>query len=91
MLKPPPSPDTFDTLGDTAGYARPADDFGEAAAHADHAGNLSKLRDMLIAKRRYLAQDAMTYPVVFIARAQDIAAIQPLIAALDEAIAHERR
>jgi len=90
MLKKPASPDAFDTLGDTSGYARPIDDFGTAAAHTDHIANLTKLRDMLIAKRRYLAQDAMTYPVVFIARSQDIAAIQPLIAALDAAIEHER-
>jgi hypothetical protein len=45
---------------------------------------------MLIEKRRYLAQDAMTYPVVFLGRSQDIANVQELIRALDSAIDHER-
>jgi hypothetical protein len=45
---------------------------------------------MLIDKRRYLAQDVMTYPVVFLGRAQDIANVQELIGALDEAIGQER-
>jgi hypothetical protein len=53
-------------------------------------GNLLKLRQMLIDKRRYLAQDVMTYPVVFLGRAQDIANVQELIGALDEAIGQER-
>jgi hypothetical protein len=45
---------------------------------------------MLIDKRRYLAQDVMTYPVVFLGRAQDIANVQMLIGALDEAIGQEQ-
>jgi len=45
---------------------------------------------MLIEKRRYLAQDAMTYPVTFLGRAQDIANVQELIRTLDSAIHHER-
>lgn len=90
MLKAPPPPEQYDTLSDTSGYARPTDDFGEADVSHDPLGNLIRLRRMLIDKRRYLAQDAMTYPVVFIGRAQDIAEIQTLIAALDVAIAHER-
>ena len=32
----------------------------------------------------------MTYPVVFLGRAQDIANVQELLTALDAAIAHER-
>ncbi|WP_164093834.1 hypothetical protein, partial [Stenotrophomonas maltophilia] len=72
------------------GYARPADDFGDAQAAGDPIANLIKLRGMLIDKRRYLVQDAMTYPVVFVGRSQDVAEIQTLIKALDEAIAHER-
>ena len=36
-----------------------------------------------------LAQDAITYPVMFIGRAQDIAEVQKLIHALDEAIQQE--
>ncbi|MGL4289005.1 MAG: hypothetical protein ACRCVA_21825 [Phreatobacter sp.] len=90
MLKAPPSPESYDTLADTSGYARPTDDFGAAQAAGDPIANLVKLRRMLIDKRRYLVQDAMTYPVVFVGRSQDVAEIQVLIKALDEAIAHER-
>ena len=90
MLKTPPPANAYDTLGDTAGYARPTDDFGPQGASGDPIANLEKLRKMLIEKRRYLAQDAMTYPVVYLGRAQDIAALQHLIAALDTAIAQEK-
>lgn len=90
MLKSPPPPNAYDTLGDTAAYARPTDDFGPQEASGDPIANLEKLRKMLVEKRRYLAQDAMTYPVVYLGRAQDIAALQALIAALDTAIAQEK-
>jgi hypothetical protein len=89
MFKPPPSPDQYDTLQDTAGYARPADDFGSYAEAGDHLENLLKLKKMLIHKRRFMAQDVITYPVVYLARAQDIANLQALMASLDTAIAHE--
>ena len=90
MFKAPPTPEKYDTLGDTSGYARPIDDFGPQEIGGDPLGNLLKLRQMLIDKRRYLAQDVMTYPVVFLGRAQDIANVQELIRALDEAIGQER-
>jgi hypothetical protein len=90
MFKSPPSPEQYDTLGDTAGYARPTDDFGPQEISGDPLGNLLKLRQMLIDKRRYLAQDAMTYPVVYLGRAQDIADVQELLRALDLAIDNER-
>lgn len=89
MFKAPPSPDKYDTLQDTAGYARPADDFGEHTPAGDPLENLLRLKKMLIDKRRFMAQDVITYPVVYLARAQDIANLQQLIAALDIAIAHE--
>lgn len=89
MFKAPPSPDKYDTLQDTAGYARPADDFGKHVPAGDHLENLLKLKNMLIDKRRFMAQDVITYPVVYLARAQDIADLQRLMAALDVAIAHE--
>lgn len=89
MFKAPPSPDTYDTLSDTSAYARPVDDFGDPTVTNDPVGNLKKLRQMMIDKRRYLAQDAITYPVMFIGRAQDIAEAQKLIEALEAAIAHE--
>lgn len=89
MFKAPPSPDQYDTLQDTAGYARPADDFGEHVPAGDHLQNLLHLKKMLIDKRRFMAQDVITYPVVYLARAQDIANLQDLMAALDVAIAHE--
>lgn len=89
MFKQPPAPEVYDTLSDTSAYARPTDDFGETAV-GDPLQNLLKLRQMLIDKRRYLAQDVMTYPVVFLGRAQDIADVQELLTALDAAIAHER-
>ncbi len=90
MLKSPPPPEQYDTLGDTSGYARPTDDFGPQEISNDPLGNLVRLRKMLIDKRRYLAQDAITYPVVYLGRSQDIADLQKLIQALDEAIDHER-
>lgn len=90
MFKAPPSPDRYNTLQDTAGYARPTDDFGAHEVSGDHLQNLLNLRSMLIDKRRFMAQDAMTYPVVYLARAQDIANLQQLMAALDEAIDQER-
>jgi hypothetical protein len=90
MFKAPPSPDQYDTLGDTAAYARPTDDFGPEEAAGDPLANLLKLRQMLIQKRRYLAQDAITYPVAYLGRTQDIADLQELLRALDQAIDHER-
>ena len=90
MFKAPPAPEKYDTLADTSGYARPTDDFGPQEISSDPLGNLLKLRRMLVDKRRYLAQDVMTYPVVFLGRAQDIASVQELIRALDEAIGQER-
>jgi hypothetical protein len=89
-FKAPPAPEDYDTLSDASGYARPTDDFGDTAAPLDPIGNLLKLRKMLIAKRRYFAQDAITYPVAFVGRAQDIAEMQKLIDQLDVAINHER-
>ena len=89
MFQKPPAPEQYDTLADTSGYARPTDDFGEAT-FTDPVVNLEKLRQMLIDKRRYLAQDVMTYPVVFLGRAQDIADVQSLLNSLEQAIAHEK-
>lgn len=89
MFKAPPSPDKYNTLQDTSGYARPADDFGEHVAAGDPLENLLHLKKMLIDKRRFMAQDVITYPVVYMARAQDIANLQQLMTALDQAIAHE--
>ena len=89
-FKAPPAPEDYDTLSDASGYARPTDDFGDTAAPLDPIGNLLKLRTMLIAKRRYFAQDAITYPVAFVGRAQDIAEVQKLIDQLDIALRHER-
>lgn len=89
MFKAPPSPDKYDTLQDTAGYARPADDFGQHVPAGDHLQNLLHLKRMLIDKRRFMAQDVITYPVVYLARAQDIANLQELMAALEVAITHE--
>ena len=89
MFKAPPSPDKYDTLSDTSAYARPVDDFGDPTVTNDPIGNLRKLRQMMIDKRRYLAQDAITYPVMFIGRAQDIAEAQALVDALEAALSHE--
>jgi len=89
MFKAPPPPEKYDTLSDTCAYARPVDDFGDPSVTNDPIGNLKKLRQMMIDKRRYLAQDAITYPVMFIGRAQDIAEVQKLIQALDAAIQEE--
>jgi hypothetical protein len=89
MFQKPPSPEQYDTLGDTAAYARPVEDFGAEELTGTPLEHLVKLRKMLIDKRRYLAQDAMVYPVTYLGRAQDIAELQELLHALDEAIEHE--
>ena len=89
MFQKPPAPEQYDALADTSGYAKPSDDFGEVTI-GDPLENLQKLRQMLIDKRRYLAQDAMIYPVVFLGRAQDIADVQNLLNSLEQAIAHEQ-
>ena len=88
-MKKSPSASAFDTLEDTSGYARPSDDFESAELSFDHVANLDHLREMLIRKRRYLAQDVIAYPAVFLGRAQDIANLQRLLSAVEEAIAHE--
>ena len=80
----------FDTLEDTSGFARPIDDFGAAEISQDHAANLEHLHEMLVRKRRYLAQDVLAYPPVFLGRAQDIHRIQDLIEAVERAVAHEK-
>lgn len=90
MFQKPPSLEQYDTLGDTAAYARPVDDFGAEELSGTPLEHLVKLRKMLIDKRRYLAQDAMVYPVTYLGRAQDISELQKLLHALDEAIEHEK-
>lgn len=89
-MKKSPSATEFDTLEDTSGFARPIDDFGETEISQNHVGNLEHLHEMLIRKRRYLAQDVLAYPPVFLGRAQDIHRIQKLIEALDRALEHEK-
>lgn len=90
MFQKPPSLENFDTLRDTASYARPIDDFGADELTGTPLEHLLKLRGMLIDKRRYLAQDAMVYPVTYLGRAQDIAELQKLLQAVNDAIEHEK-
>lgn len=89
-MKKSPDHSAFDTLEDTSGYARPTELRDGSDISDDHIGNLERMREMLTRKRRYLAQDVMTYPAVFVGRAQDIAALQKLIDALDAALSDER-
>jgi hypothetical protein len=89
-MKKAPSASEFDTLEDTSSFARPTDDFGESQVSQDHVANLEHLHEMLVRKRRYLAQDVITYPVVFLGRAQDINNLQGLIDSVEKALAHER-
>jgi len=81
----------FDVLNDMSGYARPTKDFGEAEVSNDHVANLEKILEMLITRRRYLAQDAIVYPAAYGGRSQDIARMQPVIEAMRAAIADEMR
>ncbi|CAM3738322.1 hypothetical protein [Paracoccus yeei] len=78
--------ESFDVLAHQEEYAR-ASAGGE---DADHVANLQFLRDQLLRKRRFLAQDAVTYPITYMGRALDVARLQPVIDMLDRAIEEER-
>jgi hypothetical protein len=91
MHKPPPDYTEFSSLTETnpTGYAKPIDEFDEVELSFDHSGNLTRLRDMLVQRRRHLAQDVVAYPMTFTGRAYDIAKLQPIIEAVERAIEHE--
>lgn len=57
--------------------------------HTDPIQNLKTLRSWMVMKRRATVLDAMQYPQACIGRGLDVMKLQPLIAALDEAIADE--
>lgn len=80
----------FNSLHDTSAYARPIEDFGETEVSQDHLDNLLVLEQMIITKRRYLAQDVRAYPVVYQARLMDIAKSQSHLNLLRQAIEEER-
>ena len=77
----------MDVLAHAAEYAAASG----APENPDHLGNLRTLLDMLIQKRRNNAQDAITYPIAFMGRCLDISRLQPVIEALERAIADEER
>ncbi len=91
MHKTPPDISVFNSLTEQSptGYARPIEEFGEVEVSQDHVANLRRMLDMLIGKRRALAQDAMAYQMTFTGRCYDIAKLQPMIEALERAIQHE--
>lgn len=91
LFSPMPSIDQYNTLEDTSGRARPSDDFDMVPVSEDHIANLLSLRDLLIEQRRTVVRGVMSYQVVYVARAQDLAQIEPLIDATEAAIEHEKR
>lgn len=88
-LRQSPGAEEYDIIADTSAYARPSDELAEAAQEDDTAANLEALLNSLIKRRQFLAQDAAIYPVVYMTRAQDITALQTLIAGVREALADE--
>ncbi|TPI57363.1 hypothetical protein FJ420_28375 [Mesorhizobium sp. B3-1-3] len=89
--KNPPDISEFNSLREQSGYARPVDEFGAQEVSEDHLDNLKKMLDMLIKRRRILAQEAVTYQMTYMGRSYDIAKIQPIIDAIEVAIAHEQK
>src|SRR5690348_15783309 len=81
----------FDVLAHQEEYAKLSSDPNAENASFDNIGNLLKLRDMLLRKRRFLANDAVVYPITYMGRALDLARIQPLIDNIDAVIEHEKR
>lgn len=90
MHKSPPEIGEYNSLKEQSGYARPIEEFGKAELSEDHLGNLERMLGMLIQRRRYLAQEAIAYQMTFMGRSYDIAKIQPIIEAMQAAIAHEK-
>jgi hypothetical protein len=88
-----PLASTFDTLREASptGYARPSGEFDPRDLSQDHVSNLRLIRDRLVEKRRYFAQDVLAYPPTLVGRASDIAAIQSVIDRVEAAILHETR
>lgn len=91
MHKPPPDYRVFSSLteSDPTGYARPIGEFDETELSHDHVGNLRRLRDMLVERRRHLVQDVIAYPMTYAGRAHDISKLQPMIEAVERALEHE--
>ncbi|MFW7354466.1 MAG: hypothetical protein ACODTL_00200 [Brucella sp.] len=80
-------PEELDILAHQAEYAKASG----AVDNPDHAANLEILLNNLLQKRRNLAQDAIAYPIAFMGRAIDISRLQPIIEAVERAIADEKR
>jgi hypothetical protein len=80
-------PEDLDILAHAAEYAKASG----AAEDPDHVSNLEILLNNLLQKRRNLAQDAISYPIAFMGRAIDISRLQPIIEAVESAIADEKR
>jgi hypothetical protein len=78
-------PEELDILAHAAEYAKASG----VSANPDHLGALKSIHEKLIQKRRNLAQDAEAYPIAFMTRALDISRLQPVIEALERAIADE--
>ncbi|RWB28290.1 MAG: hypothetical protein E5V72_14970 [Mesorhizobium sp.] len=81
------NPEDLDTLAHQAEYAK-ASGGGE---HPNHVENLRNLHSKLVQRRRNLAQDAMHYPIAYMGRGLDIGKLQPVIEAVERAIADEER
>ena len=81
------NPDDVDIIADAAEYAKASG----MPDNPDHVANLTSLLENMVTKRRALAQDAIAYPIAYAGRSIDIAKIQPVIEALERALADERR
>lgn len=80
-------PEELDILAHAAEYAKASG----AAENPDHVENLQTMLNNLLQKRRNLVQDAIAYPIAFMGRALDVSRVQPIIEAVERALADEER
>lgn len=85
-MRAPNPPEKHDFLAMAGSYAIGDVQLGPE----DYIRHLEDLLDKLLARRRQIAFDAYKHPVTYMGRAIDISKLQPLIAAVEEALAHER-
>ncbi|TGR10542.1 hypothetical protein EN833_13520 [Mesorhizobium sp. M4B.F.Ca.ET.190.01.1.1] len=85
-LQAPKPPEQHNFLAMSGSYA-----IGEEQlTPEDYIKHLEDLRSKLLTRRRQLAFDAYKHSIVYMGRAIDISKLQPLISAVEGALAHER-
>lgn len=85
-MKDPNPPEKHDFLAMAGSYAIGDVQLGPE----DYILHLEDLLDKLLTRRRQLAFDAYKHSIIYMGRAIDISKLQPLIVAVEEALAHER-